>query len=40
MVISTDVRGNGYLYIGSVRYSFDSAKPAFESAPFAMGRIG
>ena len=40
MVTSTDVRGNGYLYIGSVRYSFDSAKPAFESAPFAMGRIG
>ena len=39
-VASTDVRGNGYLYIGSVRYSLDSAKPAFESAPFAMGRIG
>ena len=28
------------MYIGSVRYSLDSAKPAFESAPFAMGRIG
>ena len=40
MVTSTDVQGNGYLYIGSVRYSLDSAKPAFESAPFAMGRIG
>ena len=39
-VASTDVRGSGYLYIGSVRYSLDSAKPAFESAPFAMGRIG
>ena len=40
MVTSADVRGSGYLYIGSVRYSLDSAKPAFESAPFAMGRIG
>ena len=39
-VASADVRGSGYLYIGSVRYSLDSAKPAFESAPFAMGRIG
>ena len=39
-VASTDVRGNGYLYIGSVRYELEGAKPAFESAPFAMGRIG
>ena len=39
-VASADVRGSGYLYIGRVRYSLDSAKPAFESAPFAMGRIG
>lgn len=38
-VASADVRGSGYLYIGSVRYSLDSAKPAFDSAPFAMGRI-
>ena len=40
MVTSADVRGNGYLYIGSVRYELEGAKPAFESAPFAMGRIG
>ena len=39
-IASADVRESGYLYIGSVRYSLDSAKPAFESAPFAMGRIG
>ena len=39
-VASTDVRESGYLYIGSVRYELEGAKPAFESAPFAMGRIG
>ena len=39
-ITSADVRGNGYLYIGSVRYELEGAKPAFESAPFAMGRIG
>ena len=27
MVTSTDVRGNGYLYIGSARYELAGAKP-------------
>ena len=38
-VASTDIRGSGYMYTGSVRYELTAAKPAFDSAPFAMGRI-
>ena len=38
-VASTDVQGSGYLYIGSARYELAGIKPAFDSAPFAMGRI-
>lgn len=38
-ISAVDSQGNGYLYMGSVRYNLSGNEPVFESVPFSMGRI-
>ncbi|MBP3533958.1 MAG: RHS repeat-associated core domain-containing protein [Alistipes sp.] len=38
-VSSCDADGNGYMYFGTARFTFDNEVPTFESIPFSGGRI-
>ena len=38
-ISAVDSQGDGYLYMGSVRYALSDAGAEFESLPFSMGRI-